>query len=314
MAVKISDVKLQLTQVQYGLLMGLSQAIPRVLVGAPEGDAQAESVTSPAVKPPVESDSGTPLVDLQPELRTVDGASRNWTTLDLVVSIDAVKLRLFDGQASTEDSLKDHGIVRFALNDSTLRFKMLSDGAGEAQVVLKSFTMGNTRPGNSKFREIIPAAQHERNQFMVLYTMSGGQNNPSLAIVTIDSPQVIFAVEPVIALLGFFTSAFSAPDVNPQQSAQISQAEGEVLTTEQAPPSSQSRLDFRVDLHDVSISILENDADADSQAIQLSINQILLSQQVRPEIFRPELHTQSKHLGYLGVHGQPARHGSHENG
>lgn len=204
MAVKISDVKLSLTQVQYGLLMRLSQAIPRVLAGAPEGNAQAESAASPAVTPPTVVDSNAPLVDLQPELRAIDGASRNWTTLDLLVSIDAVKLRLFDGEASTEESLKDHGIVRFALNDSTLRLKMLSDGAGEAQVILKSFTMGNTRPGNSKFREIIPAAQHERNQFMVLYTMSGGQNSPSLAIVTIDSPQVIFAVEPIFALLGFF--------------------------------------------------------------------------------------------------------------
>lgn len=288
MAVKISDVKLQLTQVQYGLLMGLSQAIPRVLAGAPEGNAQAESITSPAIQTPAASDPSAPFVDLQPEVRAIDGAGQTWTTLDLVVSIDAVKLRLYDGQASTENSLKDYGIVRFALNDSTLRFKMLSDGAGEAQVVLKSFTMGNTRPGNSKFREIIPAAQHERNQFMVLYTMSGGQNSPSLAIVTIDSPQVIFAIEPVIALLGFFTSAFPPPNVTSQQNAQISQADEQVVEVEEAPSSTQSRLDFRVDLHDVSISILENDADTDSQAIQLSINQILLSQQVRPIFFEKE--------------------------
>lgn len=278
MAVKISDVKLQLTQTQYGLLMGLSQAIPRVLAGAPEGNAQAASVTSPAIKSPAPSDLNAPAVDLEPELRAVtEGATRIWTTLDLVVSISAVKLRLFDGQASTEENLKDHGIARFALNDSTLRFKMLSDGAGEAQIVLKSFTMGNTRPGNSKFREIIPAAQHDRNQFMILYTMSGGSSGSSLAILTIDSPQVIFAIEPVIALLNFFTSAFSTPNATNQHNAQTSQADLQTVNPETLP--SQSRLDFRVDLHDVSISILENDADADSQAIRLSINQILLSQQ-----------------------------------
>lgn len=282
MAVKVSDVKLQLTQIQYGLLMVLSQAIPRVLAGAPEGNAQAISAVSATTSSPM-LNSRQSLVDLQPELRTmaaVDGTNPTWTTLDLVVSINAVKLRLYDEKSTAEDSLKDHGIARFALDDNTLRFKMLSDGSGEAQVVLKSFTMGNTRPGNSKFREIIPAAQHNRNQFMILYTMSGGTNNTSLAIVTIDSPQVIFTIEPVIALLGFFTSAFTTvEDSSPRKENVSSHLDDHTAKMDQ-PATQQSRLDFRVDLHDVSVSILENEADLESQAIRLSINQILLSQQV----------------------------------
>ena len=38
--------------------------------------------------------------------------------------------------------------------------------------------------------------------------------------------------------------------------------------------------DFRVDLHDVSVSILEDDTHADTQAIKLSVKQLLVSQQV----------------------------------
>ena len=79
--------------------------------------------------------------------------------------------------------------------------------AREAQVMLKSFMMSNTMPRNSKFHEIIPAAQHDRNQFMILYT---GANNSALVILTVDSPQIIFATEAVIALLNFFKSAFIA--------------------------------------------------------------------------------------------------------
>lgn len=273
---KISDVKLQLTQVQYGLLIALSQSIPRVLAGAPEGNAQAESAASTSSTPratqPAITDESS--IDLEPELRT--DRTLSWTTLDLVVTVDAVKLRLYDEKATAEDNIKDHGIARFALNNSTLRFKMLSDGAGEAQVVLKSFTMSNTRPGNSKFREIIPAAQHDRNQFMILYTMSGSPDNSSLAILTVDSPHIILAIEPVIALLNFFTSAFTSTSQEPDESQTDNPAQAEVETTQ----PQQSRLDFRVDLHDVSVSILENDADADSQTIRLFINQILLSQQV----------------------------------
>lgn len=253
--------------------MSLLQSIPRVLAGAPEGTAQAEAAASTKSSSPLPSDSDDTQVDLQPELRipTPTGANQRWTTLDLVVTVDTIKLRLYDEKATTEDNIKEHGIARFALNNSSLRFKMLSDGAGEAQVVLKSFTMSNTRAGNSKFREIIPAADHDRNQFMILYTMSGGPNGAALAIVTVDSPQIIFAIEPVIALLNFFTSATKDTPTLPEEDH----------TQTEITDSQQSHLDFRVDLHDVSVSILENDADVASQAIRLSINQILLSQQVR---------------------------------
>lgn len=214
-------------------------------------------------------------MDLEPELRAIpSGGSRSWTTIDLVVTINVVKLHLYDSLAISESSVKEHGIARFALTDNTLRLKLLSDGAGEAQIILKSFTMGNTRPGNSRFREIIPAAKHDRNQFMVLYTMSGGTNGSALAIVTVDSPQIIFAVDPVFSLLKFFTSAF--PTQPPVEELEYS------TTTEvvaKQPQTSQS-LDFRIDLHDVSISVLESDADPDSQSIKLTIHQISISQQV----------------------------------
>lgn len=273
---KISDVKLYLTQTQYILLMKLVQFIPKILVASPEGNAQAESAL------PSSSDSNGSLststnqvVDLEPEVRVASDADgiHAWTTLDLVASVKIVKLHLYDGLATREETLEDHGIARFALNDSSLRYKSISDGAAEAQVVLKSFTISNTRPGMSKFREIIPAADHDRNHFMVLYTMSG---NSSVAILTVDSPHVILAIEPVIALLEFFTSAFQL-----ETPADIDSAS----TAEAQRVSAQTQLDFRLDLHDVSVSVLEDDADVNSQAIRLYIDQILLSQQVCPSFF-----------------------------
>lgn len=264
-AVKISDVKLYLTQTQYILLMKLVQSIPKVLVASPEGNAQAESASPVHIS----DSSGTysnPVVDLEPELHVAEGI-RAWTTVDLVASVKMVKLHLYDGLATREDNLEDHGIARFALNDSSLRYKSISDGAAEAQVVLKSFTISNTRPGGSKFREIIPAADHDRNQFMVLYTMSGSS---SVAILTVDSPHVILAIDPVIALLEFFTSAFQQDTTADIDHSSTAESQREVP---------QSRLDFRLGLHDVSVNVLENDEDANSQAIRLYIDQILLSQQ-----------------------------------
>lgn len=273
-AIKISDVSLQLTQIQYTALMTIAQSVPRVLAADPDETVKRDLPEQAPITLtlPNESDKAGSSADLGPELRLpkADGSLRSWTTLDLVLTINVVKLRLYDGLATTSADLETHGIARFALNSNVLRFKMLSNSCCEAQVVLKSFTVSNTRPGDNKYREIIPAARNDRNQFMVLYTMAG--DGSALAVVTIDSPKIIFSVEPVVALLEFFSSAQT------EQPPAISSD-----TTVSAPPvdAGQARLDYRVDLHDVSISVLQHESDIDTPAIRLSINQVFLSQQVR---------------------------------
>ncbi|KAF5390329.1 hypothetical protein D9757_002946 [Collybiopsis confluens] len=268
MSIHISDIKLHLTQIQYGILIRLSETIPKVLAGASDDAFQAgaaissESKAAPRERPKSQ-------INLSPEA----GRPSSWPTLDLVLDVNSIKLHLYDEEATEESNLKEHGLARFALNHNDLRLKILSGGGGEAQVILKSFTISNTRPGNTKFREIIPAAQHDRNQFMILYTMAAELGGSSLALLTIDSPQIIFAVDLVSGLMNFFTSALrSEPPYDLPQEA------GALQTAQPELPSGGS-LDFRVDLHDVSISVLENDSDPDSQSIEFSIKQILLSQQ-----------------------------------
>ncbi len=274
MKITVSDVKLALTEVQYGMLVALSRSVPLIFGGAPEGAADAEpsTVRQRAVERPHES-----AVDLYPELEGQSGTSQPRTTLDLFLTIATVKLQLYDRQATSEANLKEHGIARFALSDNGVRVKMLSDGAMEAQVVLRSFTMSNTAPGPSKFREIIPAAQHDRNQFMLLYTASGGSEATSLVLLTVDSPHILFSHSPVFALTEFFMSAFGTSDtVDGYTSEAPKTLEGGNASAAEKPP-----LQFRIDFSDVSISVLEDDLDADSQAIRLTIAQISILQQVR---------------------------------
>lgn len=284
--VVVSDVRLQLTQMQYCLLMTVMQAVPRVF-SAPPSDTPVEPPTSTIQSRP--NLASTPSRDsrvatsLQPELRPRTGAaSKIWTKLDVLVTVGAVKLHLYDASATHQDNLKQHGIARFALNHNSLRLKMLSDGAMEAQIVLKSFLMSNTRPGTSKFREIIPTASHDRNQFMLLYTQSG--NGPSLAVLTVDSPKVIFTIDPVFALLEFFMSAFKKEGPSMEAATTVRTENTRVTQSTRKPDTTEEEadaraLDFRVDLHDVSLSVLENDADPESQALTLSISQFLMSQQ-----------------------------------
>lgn len=268
-AIKVSDVKLHLTQEQYRILVELSRSIPRVF--ASDSVTHMDSTMSPSSNQASESPSDKiePLggVNLEPEIRIITAVEgvRPWTIIDLVASVNVIKLHLYDTGANTEATLRNHGIVRLALNDATIRCKSISDGALEAQLVLKSFTMNDIRTGPSKFREIIPAADHDRNQFMTLYTSSG---TSSLMIVTVDSPHIIFAIEPLIALISFFTSA-------PQAVVD----DGDGADDKPRPSTPRSDLAVRLELHDVSISVLEDDSNVRSQAIKLYIDQILLCQQ-----------------------------------
>jgi vacuolar protein sorting-associated protein 13A/C len=195
--------------------------------------------------------------------------------MDVAVTIGTVKLRMYDALANTEADFKDHGIARLALINSSLRLKMLSDGSLEAQVILKSFTMSNTRVGNTKFREIIPAPQHDRDQIMLLFTMSSGAQASSLAVLTIDSPRIILAVDPIFGLMEFFTIPNKAPGYPDEQSADDAEKLGAIQDHQ------SSVMEFRVELHELSVIVLENDADPSSDSIRLTINHILLSQQVR---------------------------------
>ena len=196
--------------------------------------------------------------------------------MDLVVTIGAVKLHLYDERA-TERNLHGCGIAKFALNNNSLRMKTLSNGSYEAQVILKSFTMSNTRKGDTKFREIIPAAQHEGNQVMVLYSAAGGRDNSSVAVITVDSPQLILAIDPMFALLDFATSPFNTSTPQSQPGA----ASNTQVATQQSDTSEQGGgIGFRFDLHNVVVSILEDETSVDSQAMRLYVRQLLLSQQV----------------------------------
>lgn len=276
MTVKVSDVKLQLNRSQYCFLSSALRSVLKVVKN--DGSAEVGSTVSDPpiipVSPPPSDVQDTSTVNLQPEIQTVsaDGV-HPWTSLSLELNIGSINLHLYDETARWPSDLQTSGIVKFAIIDTRLRYKVLTDGAAEAELILKSFTITNTRSGSNRFREIIPAAKNNRNQFMILYTTSGGAEPSSLAIVTIDSPKIIFTVDPLFALLDFFSATNETLD--PTKPDADDPAVGN-----QNQGSKPTGLDFRIDLHDVIISVLETDVAADTQAIQLSIKQVLLSQQV----------------------------------
>ncbi|KAG6851060.1 hypothetical protein H0H93_002952 [Arthromyces matolae] len=278
-AIKVSDVKLHLTQMQYNLFIRLSQSIPKVFESPPDYTSQP-TASGDLMKKRAQDSS----VNLEPEL-SIDSETKNWTSLDLVLRISAIKLHLYDANAASEKDMREHGIVKFALSDNTLRVKSLRDGSKEVQIILRSLTMTNTRPGNTRFREIIPAAKHDQNQFMILYTMSGSAD--SVLVVSVDSPEILLAIDPIFALWVFFKSPFAGSVSRPRQELPVQETRVDL----------SSSMNIRVDLHALSVSVLEDDSDSNCQSITLSVEQIHLSQQGAFAFSVNRLGMSLKHMG-----------------
>ncbi|KAL7419546.1 Vacuolar protein sorting-associated protein 13 [Cryptotrichosporon argae] len=282
---EMSDVKMRLTQNQYGLLMAIVESLPRALSGVADADTAPESIPptpitastagSTRVQSP-EPDSGEEAVtQLGPELIVAADAAEGalWTTLDFVFSVNSIGLEVYGKDAVREEDLSSHSIARFALNGTHLGLKTLSDGAMEAEFSLKTLGFASTRRGNSVFKDIIPASESDGNQVMLQYTKAGGANPSAVAVVTIDSPRFILAVDPLIALLEFAVSPFKKaadPDAPPPEENDDNIVEG---------PSPKSALSFRVEIVHATVIVLASDTDPRSQAIQLSIKEVLLTQQ-----------------------------------
>ncbi|GAA5925213.1 hypothetical protein JCM10213_008734 [Rhodosporidiobolus nylandii] len=292
----LSDVKVKLTQAQYGLLMRLAQSIPSAFaLDDDEVDEAALLEHTPLPSPPPEKKEPSKpadvdaeqTVDLLPELPKVakgpDGQTVELkSTLELTFAVQTVYLELFTEAATSVETLEEASLARFSLNDTAVKYKMLSNSSIEAEVAIRSFTVHDTRPARlTKFREIIPATRHSGHQFMIHFTQSGGVDKSSIANVTVDSPKVIFSLDPVFALLDFVASAF--------QETQSALEDGEDDVDEGLKEADEQKVDdaatgtstfaFRVNVVAPTIILLENPGKADSEAVVLSLAQVQMSQQ-----------------------------------
>ncbi|KAL7343935.1 hypothetical protein BJY59DRAFT_711306 [Rhodotorula toruloides] len=301
---KMSDIKMKLTQAQYGLLIHLSQTIPSAFAfDEEELDDEASAMIEAAPVPPppkrvveaafkgrnddvVRDAHGAEVVDLLPELpksaKTIDGEQVQLkSTLEVDFAVNTVFLELFTEAATSTESLEEASLARFALNDTAVKYKMVSNGSMEAEVAIRSFTIHDTRPARlTKFREIIPATKHSGHQFMVHYTQSGGLDKSAIANVTVDSPKIIFSLDPLFALVDYFSSAFpQAPNAGQDEN---DMDEGLKEADEQKvdpSPATESTLAYRINVVSPTIILLENPAKADSEAVVLSLSQAQMTQQ-----------------------------------
>ncbi|CAD6923540.1 unnamed protein product, partial [Tilletia laevis] len=202
--------------------------------------------------------------------------------MDLHFRVNLINVELFTDAATSQESLHKANLAKSAINGTDVKFKMLSNSAMKADVALKSFTVSDTRSvKDTKFREIIPAVKHNARQFVLNYRMSAGANASSLALVTVDSPNIIFSLDAAFALMNFFMSAFppapaEASAFSGKGSQQAKTSTSKPQTKQDSSPPSENTMAFRVHVLDPTIILLAAPKRADTEAIVLSIKQFLL--------------------------------------
>lgn len=309
----MTDFNVKITQYQLKALLAISRSVPAAFSG--DADAQTEQAeqavddgtlrraqTLPRVERPSEDDD----VDMAPEL----GSRRDtWTKLDLVFRVNTIGLELInarDGQPVGD--LETASLGRFSLDDSRLKTRIQANGSLEAEFVIQSFTIYDSRPRDTnKFRRIMTSGNKSVQQFMASVTMSGGKERNLIAMVAIDSPRIIFALDYLFALQHFIMTGLETDDplpieeedaespeesdadsmqvsIAPRQSSHMSPRSSISTRSGKKPDQRiedqpQMTIAFRVNIVDAQVILIANPLSASSEAIVLGTKQVLLSKQ-----------------------------------
>lgn len=301
----MSDINLRLTPEQMKFALELSRSIPEAFATEPdeslEEDIQQElpdSTTEPAKQiTDQESPSKEPSQDVAvgqgPELQTDEG---KWTKLDFVFKVGAIGLELIKSkEGEPVQDIEAASLSKFSLNETNVKLRMISDGALEAELVIQSFTIRDSRTqGTNKFRKIMSLINNDvKQQFMASISMSGGQDKHLIALLTIDSPRMILALDYLFALQAFINAGLATEEplaIEDETEAEEPDSDSEIMSPDgsrsperpsasPAPAEGGMNVSFRVNLVDAQVVLIANPAISSSEAIVLGTKQVLVSKQ-----------------------------------
>ncbi|KAI5864116.1 vacuolar protein sorting-associated protein 13 [Durotheca rogersii] len=299
----MTDINLKVTQYQLNFLLEISRSVPAAFATdasarGEEAERDIDEGTLRRAKTMSSTTSGgdNQLIDLSPELGPREDT---WTKLDLVFNAHKIGLELIKAAEDLPVGDTDAAsLSRFSLDDSKLKTRILADGSLEAEFVILSFTIHDSRAREgSKFTRIMTSSNQSVQQFMASISMSGGEERNLIAIVAVDSPRIIFALDYLFAIQKFMMASFKTnepalaaeesivdtPDISDTESTwtRSSRKSPQKSKPEKSRDSSSSNLNisFRVNIVDSQVILIANPLSSSSEAIVLGTKQVLLSQQ-----------------------------------
>jgi vacuolar protein sorting-associated protein 13A/C len=305
----MSNINLRVSEAQLKFVMELTRSIPsafaleddsgleeEVVSEIPDSVIRSESSTEPSTK--ASSVSGSELEKpshLGPELGS---EKETWTKMDLIFKVGAIGLELISGPVDKPiGDLEAASLSKFTLNETSVKLRMISDGALESELLVQSFTITDTRTTEKiKYRKIMSLINTDvKQQFMASVSISGGEEKNLIALLTVDSPRVILALDYLFAVLSFVNAGLAQdePLVVEEEKEDSTEEEDDdaSLATqglskrnasdqpEEKPAESGMSISYRVNVVDAQVVLIANPAISNSEAIVLGTKQVLVSQQ-----------------------------------
>lgn len=309
----LSDTNLRISAQQMKLALELSRSIPAAFATESDETLQQDveheipSATTESAKevtptrPSESSESSKDPARLAPELGT---DSEKWTKVDLVFKAGTIGLELLQSQENEPvGKLEDSGLSKFSLNETNVKLRMLSDESLETELLIKSFTIMDTRQRETnKFRKIMSLVNNDiTQQFMANVSISGGKDRNMLVILSVDSPRVIVSLDYVFAVQNFLNIGLASDepltvdqaDADEEATADGSESEltenstgaskrntpaasSESKVTEEEASMSMS---FRVNVVEAQLILLANPTITSSEAVVLGVKQAIVAKQ-----------------------------------
>ncbi len=303
----MSPINLCVAQTQLKFLMELSKTIPSAFATDTE---QGENEIMKEL-PKSTTDSAKEVTSRSPEADTavtrpshqgpeLKPDPESWTKLEFVFKTQTISLELILADESAPvGNVADASLSKFALNDTHIKLLMKSDDSLESELLVNSFTIQDSRTKETnKFRKIMSLINNDvKQQFMASLTISGGKSRHMIAMLTIDSPRIIFAMDYLFAVQAFANTAFAADEVpvtpaDAGDTSDLDEQESGISTPvddisdiakeksqEEASKESSMSMSFRVNVVDAQVILIANPTISNSEAIVLGTKQVLLSQQ-----------------------------------
>ena len=311
----MSNINLRITEAQLKFIMELSRNIPQAFALEPDEDVEEEveedlpdSLVEPAKRVQSGIDAnGQKAGDGEVQKPSHQGPeigdnADTWTKLDLIFKVGAIGLELVSGKEDEPvGDLEAASLSKFSLNETSVKLRMISDGALESELLVQSFTITDTRTKQkNKFRKIMSLINTDvKQQFMVSVSISGGQEKSLIALLTIDSPRIILALDYVFDVLNFaklglaqeeplMVGEESEDEPKPDDEDDAASVDTQELVERKKAalaeePEQQQEggmsISYRVNVVDAQVILIANPAIPNSEAIVLGTKQVLVSQQ-----------------------------------
>ncbi|KAG5437684.1 hypothetical protein PCANB_000721 [Pneumocystis canis] len=294
----MTDLNFKLTDRQYCSLVKLGQEIAQVFSSYNDDDLDNLNQSIEINKNYQETlKSKDSEIDFVEKIKKKENYQHEepWIKLDLKFNIGIIGLEIFSNNLLPIENLSNYSLAKFSLNTTIIKTRLFSDSSLESELQIKSFIVENTKFNKSnKFREVISAIKHDGYQFMASLNISGKTNRNIIAMLTVDSPRFIIALDHIFelkkfAMIGLESESFTKQNINHNY---VDNNLGNVLPSikrkgiqniEKIPAKIEKpsfNISYRINIVDATIILLENLELCSSEAIILTTKQILISQQI----------------------------------